>query len=103
MLAFLTSDNVMKAKVVNKPHREPDVILPEYMNITTVSIWISERVFEVGHACFDSISSENLNLICCPDPLIYLKAVASKSSRTNPRKKIATDFLEELDSILLGG
>ena len=92
----------MKPKVVKKPYREPDVIIPEYMNVVKVSIWISERVFEVGHICFDSISSEHLDLFCCPDPLIYLKAVASKSSRTSPRKKIAADFLEELDNILLG-
>ena len=92
----------MNAKILKEPLREPDVVLPEYLNIAQVSVWVSEKIFKIGNHCFDSVTSESLKLYSCKEPLVYLKAVADKSSRTSPRKKIATDFLEELDNILLG-
>lgn len=91
----------MSALIVEQPLREPDIILPEYLSTAMVSVWISERIFKIGNHCFNSITSENLKLYSCKEPLVYLEAVANKSSRYSPRKKIATDFLEELDRILL--
>jgi hypothetical protein len=87
--------------MISRPTREPDVILPAYLTFVKVEVWISECVFKIGRTYHKHITSGNLDLSECEDPLLYLRAVSKYGKEGNPRKKIAHEFLEEIDNILL--
>jgi hypothetical protein len=95
----------------DRPKREPDIVFPKEQGFNRVEIWIAEGLFCVGKPltgdeCMDTISSTTMKLTNEKDPMVYISATAKhveKSGKVFKRSIIAKNFLNQLDSILLGG
>lgn len=88
-------------KEVEKPTRDPDIVLPEYMGWAEVRVWVTESIFGMDSCYFDCISSDHLGLYRCYDATMYLDRIVKIFSESNPRRKVVVEFLDSLDNILL--
>lgn len=88
-------------KEIQKPNRDPDIVLPEYMGWTEVRIWVNESIFGMHGCYFDCVTSDHLGLIQCRDVMMYLNRIVKIFSESNPRRAAVVEFLESIDNILL--
>lgn len=86
-----------------KPDREPDLVLPRTESSVRISLWISEGLYMLeDDYVMQYIMTHDIDVDHDATPIEYIHILATHKNAEPLHKKLAIEYLEEIDNILLG-